>query len=769
MQKFYKLKTLLMVCIMAVLGVGQTWGATFTKVTSESQLVAGKRYLLVYENGKSSAAMGSISSTSTKYGNSVGVTVSSNSINITSEAVNVLTLGGNSSGWTFKASIENKYLFWGSGNSLNAQDDAYNWTISIASGGAATITSTQTTTRSIKYNTGSPRFACYTTEQTTPYLYEEVIEYTVSLAGSPAGTVTGGTISASPTSAAAGTTVSLTATPNAGYVFASWTVTDADAGSVTVTNNQFTMPAKNVTVDATFTVDNTEYDVVVSNETGGIITASPTKAKSGEEVTLTADLDAGYSLVSWIVEDENGDPVATTPVTDKQCTFVMPSSDVSVSAVYKAIYTVSYSVCGIAQTPVQRLDGEQLNLPTPASVNGKAFVGWSTTNDVASPSFVENTAAVTSDLMLYAIYGPKIVYKLVEADQADWRGQYLIAYNSTTFADGRNGGTGGTDTDGMGKQNVKANPDDKLTGKEVDGAWGDTYCVTIEAVDDSDLSKGYLLKTQDGQYNYQTSNSNGLAASSNRATALTYPLSITFNSSSDIDIAISVGAVFHYNTGGYFRFYKDGGQQNVYLYKRTQTGGTEYSLASEVEVPVSAVKYATLYSDVPLTVPTGVEAYTIVVEGDVAKVNDTYAAGDAIAANTAVVIAADADDYTFSVAASGTAPSDNNLMGTVTEETIAADWTNYKYYKLANDATDGIGFYLFNDTNDDFTNGAGKAYLRTSASATVRGFSFADIVSAIERTKAESQHSGAIYDLQGRRVEKPGKGLYIVGGKKVLF
>ncbi|MBP3785950.1 MAG: InlB B-repeat-containing protein [Bacteroidaceae bacterium] len=593
----------------------------------------------------------------------------------------------------------------------------------------------------------------------------EDTKYTVSLAGSPAGTVTGGTISASPTSAAAGTTVSLTATPGAGYVFESWTVTDADDDPVTVTNNQFTMPAKNVTVDATFNVDNTDYDVVVTDETGGTITASKTKAKSGEVVTLTAALDAGYAFDSWIVEDVNGDPVATTPVTDTKCTFVMPSGGVWVSAVYKAIHTVSYSVCGIAQTPVQRLDGEPLNLPTPASVNGKDFAGWSTTNNVASPSFVENTAAVTSDLTLYAIFGPKIVYKLVEADQADWRGQYLIAYNSTTFADGRTGGT-----EGMGAQNVKANPGEKLTGKEVDGAWGDTYCVTIEAVNDSKLSSGYLLKTQDGKYNYQTSNSNGLPASTNRATALTYPLSITFNSSSDIDIAISAGAVFHYNNnGGYFRFYNNGGQENVYLYKRTEIGGTEYTLANEVEVPVSAVMYATLYSDVPLTVPTGVEAYTIVVEGDVAKVKDTYAAGDAIAANTAVVIAADADDYTFSVAASGTAPSDNNLMGTVTEETIAADWTNYKYYKLANDATDGIGFYLFNDTNDNFTNGAGKAYLRTSASATVRGFSFADIVSAIERTKAESQHGGAIYDLQGRRVEKPGKGLYIVGGKKVLF
>ena len=739
MQNFYKLKTLLMVCIMAVLGVGQTWGAEEMLTFSDLGL-SNQTKLTSYERTNFTISFGGSGTAAAYYTNGLAARIyASNTFTFTAKGTGVKIT---------------KIVFATTGSDNRLTD-------SNTSASVGTITTDQWTgdasevtfTRS---GSGQVRMTSVTVTYNVP------TKYTVSLAGS--GTVTGGTISASPTSAAAGTTVSLTATPNAGYVFGSWTVTDADAGSVTVTNNQFTMPAKNVTVDATFNVDNTEYDVVVIDETGGTITASKTKAKSGEVVTLTAALDAGYAFDSWIVEDENSDAVATTPVTDEQCTFVMPSSDVSVSAVYKAIYTVSYSVCGIAQTPVQRLDGEQLNLPTPASVNGKAFVGWSTTNDVASPSFVENTAAVTSDLMLYAIYGPKIVYKLVEADQADWRGQYLIAYNSTTFADGRTGGT-----EGMGAQNVKANPGEKLTGKEVDGAWGDTYCVTIEAVNDSKLSSGYLLKTQDGQYNYQTSNSNGLAASSNRATALTYPLSITFNSSSDIDIAIPAGAVFHYNTGGYFRFYKDGGQQNVYLYKRTQIGSTEYSLASEVEVPVSAVKYATLYSDVPLTVPTGVEAYTIVVEGDVAKVNDTYAAGDAIAANTAVVIAADADDYTFSVAASGTAPSDNNLMGTVTEETITADWTNYKYYKLANDATDGIGFYLFNDTNDDFTNGAGKAYLRTSASATVRGFSFADIVSAIECTKAESQHGGAIYDLQGRRVEKPGKGLYIVGGKKVLF
>ena len=433
MQKFYKLKTLLMICIMAVLGMGQTWGAEEMLTFSDLGLSDATK-LTSYERTNFTISFGGSGTAAAYYNSGSAARIyTSNTFTFTAKGTGVKIT---------------KIVFTTTGSS-------YRLTTSNTSASEGTITTDQWTgdasevtfTRS---GSGQVRMTSVTVTYSVP------TKYTVSLAGS--GTVTGGTISASPTSAIAGTTISLTATPSAGYVFASWTVTDADAGSVTVTNNQFTMPAKNVTVDATFNEDDTVYDVNVSDETGGTISVDKSAAKSGEVVTLTATLDAGYSLVSWIVEDENGDPVATTPVTDKQCTFVMPSSDVLVSAVYKAIHTVSYSVCGIAQTPVQRLDGEQLNLPTPASVNGKAFVGWSTTSDVASPSFVENTAAVTSDLTLYAIFGPKIVYKLVEADQADWRGQYLIAYNSTTFADGRKGGTGGTDTDGMGKQNVKANP-----------------------------------------------------------------------------------------------------------------------------------------------------------------------------------------------------------------------------------------------------------------------------------------------------------------------
>ncbi len=56
---------------------------------------------------------------------------------------------------------------------------------------------------------------------------------------------TGGTISANPATAAAGTTVTLTATPDNGYSFDSWSISPS---TVTITNNQFTMPASDVTV-----------------------------------------------------------------------------------------------------------------------------------------------------------------------------------------------------------------------------------------------------------------------------------------------------------------------------------------------------------------------------------------------------------------------------------------------------------------------------------------------------------------------------------------
>ena len=71
------------------------------------------------------------------------------------------------------------------------------------------------------------------------------------------GTHTNGSITFDPTSAAAGTQITLTATPDEDYLFSAWDVckTGETSTKVTVTNNKFTMPEYNVTVNAIFVTD----------------------------------------------------------------------------------------------------------------------------------------------------------------------------------------------------------------------------------------------------------------------------------------------------------------------------------------------------------------------------------------------------------------------------------------------------------------------------------------------------------------------------------
>ena len=75
--------------------------------------------------------------------------------------------------------------------------------------------------------------------------------------------MTNGSVTASPSPAVAGATVTLTVSPADGYELNSLTVTgDTSSDEVTITDNQFTMPAENVTVAATFS----EVVVPVSDE-----------------------------------------------------------------------------------------------------------------------------------------------------------------------------------------------------------------------------------------------------------------------------------------------------------------------------------------------------------------------------------------------------------------------------------------------------------------------------------------------------------------------
>ena len=139
----------------------------------------------------------------------------------------------------------------------------------------------------------------------------------------------------------------------------------------------------------------------------------------------------------------------------------------------------------------------------------------------------------------------------------------------------------------------------------------------------------------------------------------------------------------------------------------------------------------------------------------------TEVANREIPAGKAIILKSSSSSITLTAATTSATLEGNQLVGTATD--IANPGNAY----VLNKGTNGVGFYKLSSTG---TIGANKAYLTYSAGAP----SFLNFVegnvTGIEMPKAETTNSDAeVYDLQGRRVANPTKGLYIVNGKKFVI
>ena len=188
--------------------------------------------------------------------------------------------------------------------------------------------------------------------------------------------------------------------------------------------------------------------------------------------------------------------------------------------------------------------------------------------------------------------------------------------------------------------------------------------------------------------------------------------------------------------------------------------------------------YATLfYSDKNLIAPEGIKAYTATVTNGEITLQEI---SGAIPAGTAVVLRTDsklseATDFAFGeVAEAEAVEADNMLKGTDEAETISGE--GFKYYMLSLNGSseeNSVGFYFDKNSNGgtQLKNGAHKAYLAVpdSERASVMGYPFGGGATGIESLIAnEKSASNEVFDLQGRRVVRPAKGIYIVNGKKIV-
>lgn len=164
--------------------------------------------------------------------------------------------------------------------------------------------------------------------------------------------------------------------------------------------------------------------------------------------------------------------------------------------------------------------------------------------------------------------------------------------------------------------------------------------------------------------------------------------------------------------------------------------------------------------------------YTVGVNENKLSLNEVK--GNQVPANTGVLVQSNETNAMYVYIESAPAIEGNLLRASVTEQTTtgADDTKEYKYYMLSyNKDNENLGFYWGENDGAAFTSKAGRAYLaveKTNEVAAVKGFSLFDMETGISKVSGSAAGNGVIYDLQGRRVERAVRGLYIVNGRKVM-
>ena len=178
------------------------------------------------------------------------------------------------------------------------------------------------------------------------------------------------------------------------------------------------------------------------------------------------------------------------------------------------------------------------------------------------------------------------------------------------------------------------------------------------------------------------------------------------------------------------------------------------------EFELTINEYAAVCMPFVMTLPEGVVAY---IAGEAKEVEGVTVAplteygSNVVAAKVPVILAAENGTYAIGVGGEAAAfEGDNKLGGILKSVSVSASnlykFTNGKFVKRS--ASSG-------------TITANTAYYTADSNATNIELQKGD-ATGIEEVKAENAKFKGIYDLNGRKVAKPIKGIYIIDGQKVL-
>ena len=267
---------------------------------------------------------------------------------------------------------------------------------------------------------------------------------------------------------------------------------------------------------------------------------------------------------------------------------------------------------------------------------------------------------------------------------------------------------------------------------------------------------GALYSYNAGQCLRETGNDRGLQAVGGKT-------NVTFSASTRAKgkYNITCGSYIHANSSG-SNFFTDHCSSN-------NCAAHDLILEEVTELPltITAAQFATFYAPVAVELPEAVNAHTVSINGEWAVLSEGF---KTVPANTGVILSGEAGEYNASITSTDTTV-ESGLEGTVAKSVIKKE-DGKQYYILGYiDNVAGLYTPVYSNTDDTkFTNGSHKAYLAVKGAngAASYSFRFDDGTTGIEGVTSASGKVEAIYDLQGRKVTAPDKGMYIIDGKKVL-
>jgi hypothetical protein len=298
---------------------------TYHLVTSTSDLVAGKKYLIASAGAAGSASFLSTSITGTYYQGITSNTINSDLSVTPSSTTEALTLGGSADSWTFTTSVRssNSGMLCVSGTYQNlvavaspTSTDYSTWSIAVGSGNAVTIKNTaDTDDRYIEYYSSKSEFTTYATASTV-YLFVENGATPAKTLSSIAKTGTPTTTSYTAGQSFDPTGVTVTATYSDGSTAdvtssVTWTPSPLTAGTTSVTG---TYGGKTVTVSgltvaaATKTLSSI---AVTTQPTKSTYTVGDSLDTSGLVVTATYSDDSTADVTGYTLSPANGSTLST--------------------------------------------------------------------------------------------------------------------------------------------------------------------------------------------------------------------------------------------------------------------------------------------------------------------------------------------------------------------------------------------------------------------------------------------------------------------------